>query len=148
MDHRGVAGLSLLLRGNAFKRLATGGARGPSFETHRLEPYAGSSWPGRVRAHQSEPLGILPDAKWAPDGRTLYSIDYHRGIDILRYNGCLYVPGTPSCGPGELYGTDDQPPAAALRAARRGEARLLSQMRAVGWFPGYCQLIAQRTNGA
>ncbi|MEA2495294.1 MAG: hypothetical protein QOJ29_3205 [Thermoleophilaceae bacterium] len=86
--------------------------------------------------------------KWAPDGRTLYSIDYHRGIDIVRYNGCLYVPGKPSCGPGELYGTDDAPPAAALRAARRGQAKLLAQMRAVGWFPGYCQLIAQRTNGA
>lgn len=84
--------------------------------------------------------------KWAPDGRTVYSIDYHRGIDILRYKGCLYVPGKPACGPGDIFGTDDAPPVRALRAARRGELGLLRRMRAAGWFPGYCQLIAQRNS--
>ena len=28
--------------------------------------------------------GSSSSPKWAPDGKTLYSIDYHRGIDILR----------------------------------------------------------------
>jgi len=29
---------------------------------------------------------------WAPDGKTLYSIDYERGIDILQWTGPLYFP--------------------------------------------------------
>lgn len=41
-----------------------------------------------------EPLGgstSSPD--WAPDNRTVYAMDYHRGLDVLRYNGPLYAPG-------------------------------------------------------
>jgi len=35
-----------------------------------------------------EPLGGSTSAPhWARDGRTLYCIDYHRGIDVIRYNG-------------------------------------------------------------
>lgn len=38
-----------------------------------------------------EPLGGATSAPhWAPDGRTVYAIDYQRGIDVLRYNGPLY----------------------------------------------------------
>jgi hypothetical protein len=41
-----------------------------------------------------EPLGGATSAPhWAPDGRTVYAIDYQRGIDVLRWNGPLYVPG-------------------------------------------------------
>jgi hypothetical protein len=29
---------------------------------------------------------------WAPDGRTVYNIDYTRGLDVLRYEGPLVVP--------------------------------------------------------
>jgi len=29
---------------------------------------------------------------WALDGRTVYAIDYQRGLDVLRWNGPLYVP--------------------------------------------------------
>ena len=29
---------------------------------------------------------------WAPDGKTVYSIDYERGVDILQWTGPLYVP--------------------------------------------------------
>jgi len=40
-----------------------------------------------------EPLGGATSAPhWAPDGRTVYAIDYQRGIDVLRWNGPLYVP--------------------------------------------------------
>ena len=40
-----------------------------------------------------EPLGGSTSAPhWAPDGRTVYAIDYQRGIDVLRWNGELYVP--------------------------------------------------------
>jgi hypothetical protein len=39
-----------------------------------------------------EPLGGATSAPhWAPDGRTVYAIDYQRGIDVLRWNGSLYV---------------------------------------------------------
>jgi len=37
-----------------------------------------------------EPLGGSTSAPhWAGDGRTIYAIDYHRGIDVLHYNGPL-----------------------------------------------------------
>jgi hypothetical protein len=40
-----------------------------------------------------EPLGGSTSAPhWASDGRTVYAIDYQRGIDVLRWNGPLYVP--------------------------------------------------------
>ena len=40
-----------------------------------------------------EPLGGSTSAPhWAADGRTVYAIDYQRGIDVLRWNGPLYVP--------------------------------------------------------
>jgi hypothetical protein len=40
-----------------------------------------------------EPLGGGTSAPhWALDGRTVYAIDYQRGIDVLRWNGPLYVP--------------------------------------------------------
>jgi hypothetical protein len=37
-----------------------------------------------------EPLGGATSAPhWAPDGRTVYAIDYQRGLDVLRYDGPL-----------------------------------------------------------
>jgi hypothetical protein len=40
------------------------------------------------------PLGGSTSAPhWAPDGRTVYAIDYQRGLDVLRYDGPLYVGG-------------------------------------------------------
>ena len=85
--------------------------------------------------------------KWAPDGRTVYVVDYHRGLDIIRYNGDTYVPGAGGIvrhQPGRVRGTSAAPPAVALAAARRGESQLLSELKTAGWFPGYCQLIAGR----
>jgi hypothetical protein len=39
-----------------------------------------------------EPLGGATSAPhWAPDGRTVYAVDYQRGLDVLRWNGPLYT---------------------------------------------------------
>jgi hypothetical protein len=35
---------------------------------------------------------------WAPDGKTLYAIDYQRGIDVLQWTGPTYAPQTGSQG--------------------------------------------------
>src|SRR4051812_28198544 len=89
--------------------------------------------------------------KWAPDGRTVYSMDYHRGIDILRYNGDTYVPnakGKVVHEPGKVRGTSAHTPAAARNAALVGEVQLLQQLHSVGWFPGYCQLQAEKYGNA
>jgi hypothetical protein len=39
------------------------------------------------------PIGGSTSAPhWAPDGRTIYNIDYTRGLDVIRYEGPLVVP--------------------------------------------------------
>lgn len=38
-----------------------------------------------------EPLGgATSSPDWASDNRTVYAVDYHRGLDVLRYTGPLY----------------------------------------------------------
>lgn len=40
-----------------------------------------------------EPLGGSTSAPhWAPDNRTVYAIDYQRGLDVIRWNGVLTAP--------------------------------------------------------
>lgn len=40
------------------------------------------------------PLGGATSAPhWAPDGKTVYAVDYQRGLDIIQYNGELFVGG-------------------------------------------------------
>jgi hypothetical protein len=89
--------------------------------------------------------------KWAPDGKTVYSMDYHRGIDILRWNGDTYVPNNKGLvvhDNSKVRGTSADPPAAALSAARVGQVQLLGQLHSVGWFAGYCQLMASKYGNA
>ena len=84
--------------------------------------------------------------KWAPDGKTVYVIDYHRGLDIIQWNGDTYVPngaGIVRHKKGKVRGTSAGPPAVALRAARQGEGKLLQRLHAVGWVPNYCILAAK-----
>jgi len=38
--------------------------------------------------------GAASAAHWAPSGNIVYSIDYQRGIDVIRWKGPLYVPGS------------------------------------------------------
>jgi hypothetical protein len=84
--------------------------------------------------------------RWAGKDDVLYSIDYQRGIDILRWKGRHYVPGASGgvgAEAGRVDGTDGEtPPAAptAEQAARRDA--LANQLRDSGWSPGLCFLAA------
>lgn len=71
----GLVALASYENGTRFKRIA---ADGKITEVGFFEPIKGAT---------SAP-------HWAPDGRTLYAIDYERGLDVLRYTGPLFVPTT------------------------------------------------------
>jgi hypothetical protein len=85
--------------------------------------------------------------KWAGKDDVLYSIDYQRGIDVLRWKGEHYVPGKggkvprePGRAPGTNGVTPPQPPTPE-QAARRDALAL--QLSEAGWSPGLCRLAAQ-----
>lgn len=84
--------------------------------------------------------------KWAGKGDVLYSIDYVRGIDILRWTGEHYVPGKREPKPGRaIRGTNGvTPPARPSRGQAARRERLAAQLRAGGWSPALCSLIASR----
>jgi hypothetical protein len=83
-------------------------------------------------------------AKWAGKDDVLYSIDYQRGIDVLRYRGAHYVPGTPPES-GRVLGTNGETPPIAPNAAQAARRTALAQrLAADGWSPGLCYLAAQR----
>jgi len=85
--------------------------------------------------------------KWAGKDDVLYSIDYQRGIDILRWKGRHYIPN-PSGGyvaePGRVEGTNGEttPIAPTAEQAARRDA-LAEELKATGWSPGLCYLAAQ-----
>ena len=82
--------------------------------------------------------------KWAGKDDILYSIDYLRGIDILRWKGEHYVPGTaPEAG--RVRGTNGTtaPVRPTLAQAAKRDA-LAAQLRATGWSPGLCRLAGAR----
>jgi hypothetical protein len=59
------------------------------------------------------PLGGSASAPhWAPGSDIVYSIDYERGIDVLRWKGLHYVPGAP-VETGRVAGTEGRQPAPA-----------------------------------
>jgi hypothetical protein len=97
-----------------------------------------------------QPLGFETSApRWVPGTNIVYSIDYARGIDILRWKGDTYVPsasGKVKHKKGKVRGTNGkQPLLPALTAAQRAFAtREVSLLRAQGWFQGYCELAARR----
>src|SRR4051794_30816576 len=85
--------------------------------------------------------------KWAGKDDVLYSIDYQRGIDVLRWKGEHYVPGKdgrPLSEPGRVGGTDGVtlPPAPNAEQAIQRDT-LAQQLKASGWTPGLCFLAAQ-----
>jgi hypothetical protein len=97
-----------------------------------------------------QPLGFETSSpKWVPGTDIVYSIDYARGIDVLRWKGDHYVPdshGVVRHEPGRVRGTDGkQPVLPALtleqKAFAAGQAQ---QLAAQGWFQGYCELAAER----
>jgi hypothetical protein len=83
--------------------------------------------------------------KWAGKDDVLYSIDYQRGIDILRWKGEHYVPGAPAQ-PGRVAGTGGETKPQAPNAAQVAKRTALAQkLAATGWSPGLCRLAAQRS---
>ncbi len=78
--------------------------------------------------------------KWAGKDDILYSIDYLRGIDILRWKGEHYVPDA-APEPGRVRGTNGTtaPVRPTLAQAAKRDA-LAAQLRATGWSPGLCRL--------
>jgi hypothetical protein len=80
--------------------------------------------------------------KWAGSGDVLYSIDYQRGIDILRWKGEHYVPGAPA-ERGRARGTNGVTPPQAPTAAQAAQRDALAQQLAdTGWSPGLCLLAS------
>jgi hypothetical protein len=81
-------------------------------------------------------------AKWAGRGDVLYSIDYQRGIDILRWKGRHYVPGRRDRG--RMAGTNGVTPPPTPTAAQKAQrSALATQLRATGWSPFVCNLVEQ-----
>ena len=83
--------------------------------------------------------------KWAGKDDVLYSIDYARGIDILRWKGEHYVPGAAE-EPAAVVGTNGvtAPPAPnAAQAAKR--AAIAKKLTSSGWSPGVCSLAGRAT---
>ena len=82
--------------------------------------------------------------KWAGKDDILYSIDYMRGIDILRWKGEHYVPeAAPESG--RVRGTNGTtPPARPTLAQAAKRDALAAQLRASGWSPGLCSLAGAR----
>ncbi len=80
--------------------------------------------------------------RWAGRGDVLYSIDYQRGIDILRWKGKHYVPDAPA-EPDAIPGTEGVtlPPAPTAEQAAQREA-LAQELGQTGWSPGLCALAA------
>jgi hypothetical protein len=94
--------------------------------------------------------GSSSSPKWAPSGDVVYSLDYDRGIDIIRWKGSHYVPKTKGRGVrrerGRVRGTNGTSKLPALDAAAVARhAALAGQLEAAGWTPGYCRLAAAAT---
>ena len=84
--------------------------------------------------------------KWAGKDDVLYSIDYQRGIDILRWTGDHYVPnpaGQVLPERGRKRGTDGVTPPPRPNAQQQAQRDALAQkLSDDGWSPGLCQLAA------
>ena len=97
-----------------------------------------------------QPLGFETSSpKWVPGTNIVYSIDYARGIDILKWNGDTYVPngqGKVRHQKGRIRGTNGkQPILPALTAKQKAFAvQEASLLHKAGWFQGYCELAANR----
>jgi hypothetical protein len=84
--------------------------------------------------------------KWAGKDDVLYSIDYQRGIDILRWTGKHYAPdssGRVPDEPGRPRGTEGVTPPPAPNAEQAAQrAALAQQLSDTGWSPGLCSLAS------
>jgi hypothetical protein len=81
--------------------------------------------------------------KWAGKDDVLYSIDYQRGIDILRWKGEHYVPGRAEA-PGRVRGTNGVTPVKRPNAEQAASRDALAvQLQSTGWSPLVCSLVAR-----
>jgi hypothetical protein len=88
--------------------------------------------------------GSSSSSKWAPSGDVVYSLDYDRGIDIIRWKGKHYVPKEKGKGikpeRGRIRGTNGTSALPALTAAQSSkQTRLAALLQSAGWTPWYCQ---------
>jgi hypothetical protein len=92
--------------------------------------------------------GSSSSPKWAPSGDVVYSLDYDRGIDIIRWKGSHYVPNRNGKGVkperGRVRGTSGP---SALPALSRNQAAshsaLAGLLQSQGWAPWYCRRAAE-----
>jgi hypothetical protein len=89
--------------------------------------------------------GSSSSPKWAGKGDVVYSLDYDRGIDIVRWKGSHYVPKGHGLKRerGRVRGTNGTSALPALNAGQTvSQGRLFDTLSAQGWSPGICQLAA------
>jgi hypothetical protein len=91
--------------------------------------------------------GSSSSPKWAPSGDVVYSLDYDRGIDIIRWKGKHYIPkeNGKRIKPerGRVRGTNGTSPLPALTGAQAAShSRLAGLLLSQGWSPWYCQKAA------
>jgi hypothetical protein len=91
--------------------------------------------------------GSSSSPKWAGRGDVVYSLDYDRGIDIIRWRGRHYWPNANGPGlqreRGRVRGTNGASKLPALTADQAARhAGLANQLLSQGWSPGICQLAA------
>jgi hypothetical protein len=80
--------------------------------------------------------------KWAGKDDVLYSVDYQRGLDILRWKGEHYVPRERERGHW-VRGTNGVTPPPRPSPAQQAERdQLAAKLKAQGWSPWLCQLAA------
>ena len=92
--------------------------------------------------------GSSSSSKWAGKGDVVYSLDYDRGIDIIRWKGSHYIPKGHGLKRerGRRRGTNGESPIPALNAAETArQTRLVNELGAVGWSPGLCYLAGTST---
>ena len=92
--------------------------------------------------------GSSSSPKWAGRGDVVYSLDYDRGIDIVRWRGEHYVPRKHGRGTVKerrrVRGTNGRSRLPRLNARQSAaQAALAGELRSQGWSPGVCQLAAQ-----
>jgi hypothetical protein len=91
--------------------------------------------------------GSSSSPKWAPSGDVVYSLDYDRGIDIIRWKGKHYVPKENGKGikaeRGRMRGTNGTSALPALTSAQASSrTRLAALLQSAGWTPWYCRRAA------
>jgi hypothetical protein len=91
--------------------------------------------------------GSSSSPKWAPSGDVVYSLDYDRGIDIIRWKGSHYVPNDKGKGikpeRGRLRGTNGRTALPALTDSQAtSRTHLAGLLQSQGWSPWICQKAA------